>query len=309
MSTFTNPIIIPSDSDIEDAFSSTHSSDYISASPDYFPALPGNTSSDPSEDLSKYLLASLAISPFYDDPYMKVMQAYNATSNESPILPQAPIAPPTVILPSRKRARSRSSSSTSALPQRDFDKLETKLQKARTQIARLQREQMGHDDEINLARIKISTLQMIIEDIQVRHQSDMKSLLDKIHKLKNHKVIIDRMAPKKTSTSTAPAMNQAAIRKLVADSVVAALEAQATTIANTNKTNRNTRKRETLVARKCSYKEFMSYQPFNFEGTEGAVGLIRWFERIESIFSHSNCTKDCKVKFATGTLSEEAFSW
>nr|GEV58895.1 hypothetical protein [Tanacetum cinerariifolium] len=97
----------------------------------------GNNSSDPSEDLCKYLLASLAISPFHDDPYMKVMQAYNATNNESPIQPsQAPIAPPTIlpsspmlplfdpqdfflpeeILPYRKRAHSRSSSSTSALP-------------------------------------------------------------------------------------------------------------------------------------------------------------------------------------------------
>ncbi|GJY26166.1 hypothetical protein Tco_0400892, partial [Tanacetum coccineum] len=33
------------------------------------------------------------------------------------------------------------------------------------------------------------------------------------------------MAPKRTSTSAAPAMTQAAIRKLVADSVAAALEA------------------------------------------------------------------------------------
>ncbi|GJY29136.1 putative reverse transcriptase domain-containing protein [Tanacetum coccineum] len=49
------------------------------------------------------------------------------------------------------------------------------------------REQIRHDDEIVLARARISTLEMIIEDIQVRHQSDMKSLLDKIHELKNHK--------------------------------------------------------------------------------------------------------------------------
>ncbi|GJV26319.1 reverse transcriptase domain-containing protein [Tanacetum coccineum] len=35
-------------------------------------------------------------------------------------------------------------------------------------------------------------------------------------------------------------MTQAAIRKLVADSVVAALEVQATTMANTNNPNRNT---------------------------------------------------------------------
>ncbi|GJS58224.1 putative reverse transcriptase domain-containing protein [Tanacetum coccineum] len=117
------------------------------------------------------------------------------------------------------------------------------------------------------------------------------------------------MAPKRTSTSAAPAMTQAAIKKLVADSVAAALEAQAATMANTDNTNRNTGQRETPVARKCSYKEFMSCQPFNFKGTEGAVGLIRWFERTESVFLRSNCTEDCKVKFATGTLTEEALSW
>ncbi|GJR21472.1 reverse transcriptase domain-containing protein [Tanacetum coccineum] len=55
--------------------------------------------------------------------------------------------------------------------------------------------------------------------------------------------------------------------------------------------------------------EFMSCQPFYFNGTEGAVGLIRWFERTESVFSCSNCTEDCKMKFATGTLTEYALSW
>ncbi|GKF58088.1 hypothetical protein Tco_0171625, partial [Tanacetum coccineum] len=38
------------------------------------------------------------------------------------------------------------------------------------------------------------------------------------------------MPPKRTSTSKAPAMTQAAIRKLVADSVAADLEAQAATM-------------------------------------------------------------------------------
>ncbi|GJZ90227.1 reverse transcriptase domain-containing protein, partial [Tanacetum coccineum] len=88
------------------------------------------------------------------------------------------------------------------------------------------------------------------------------------------------MPPKRTSTSKAPAMTQATIKKLVADSVSAALEAQAANMANTDNT---TRPRETPVARHCSYKEFMSCQPINF--------------------------KDCKVKFATGTLTEEAQSW
>ncbi|GJV67384.1 hypothetical protein Tco_1482893 [Tanacetum coccineum] len=76
------------------------------------------------------------------------------------------------------------------------------------------------------------------------------------------------MPPKRTSTSEAPAMTQAAIRKLVADSVTAALEVQAATMANADNTNRNTREREAPVARKCSYKEFMSCQPFNFKDSK-----------------------------------------
>ncbi|GJR33423.1 reverse transcriptase domain-containing protein [Tanacetum coccineum] len=119
----------------------------------------------------------------------------------------------------------------------------------------------------------------------------------------------NEMAPKRTSTSAPPPTTQAVIKKLVADSVATALEAQAATMTNTDNTNRNIGQRETPVARKYSYKEFMNCQPFNFKGTEGAVGLIRWFERTESVFLHSNYTEDCKVKFTTGTLTEEALSW
>nr|GFA28797.1 reverse transcriptase domain-containing protein [Tanacetum cinerariifolium] len=36
--------------------------------------------------------------------------------------------------------------------------------------------------------------------------------------------------------------------------------------------------------------------------------LIRWFELTELVFSRSNCTEDCKVKFDTGTLTKEALS-
>nr|GEV06165.1 reverse transcriptase domain-containing protein [Tanacetum cinerariifolium] len=110
----------------------------------------------------------------------------------------------------------------------------------------------------------------------------------------------EKMPPKRTSTSEAPAMTQAAIRQLVVDSVSMALETQATTMANADNANRNPKPREAYVARNCSYKEFMSCQPFNFKGSEGAIGLIHWFEHTESVFSHSNYTEDCKVKFATG---------
>nr|GFA64553.1 reverse transcriptase domain-containing protein [Tanacetum cinerariifolium] len=90
---------------------------------------------------------------------------------------------------------------------------------------------------------------------------------------------------------------------------VATLKAQAATLENTDNTNRNFGPSVTLVARKCTYKDFMSCQPFYFNATEGAVSLIRWFEQIESVFSHSNCAEKNKVKFAISTLTEEALFW
>nr|GEX81117.1 reverse transcriptase domain-containing protein [Tanacetum cinerariifolium] len=39
------------------------------------------------------------------------------------------------------------------------------------------------------------------------------------------------------------------------------------------------------------------------------IGLIRWFERIESVFSRSRCAKENKVTFATGTPTDDALSW
>ncbi|GKB83342.1 hypothetical protein Tco_0950237 [Tanacetum coccineum] len=88
------------------------------------------------------------------------------------------------------------------------------------------------------------------------------------------------MPPKKTSTSEALAMNQAAIKKLVADSIIAALEAQAATMAGTSNPNRNTGPTRTPVVKRGNYKEFISCQPFYFNGTKGAVGLIRCFDEV-----------------------------
>ncbi|GJY54755.1 hypothetical protein Tco_0446419, partial [Tanacetum coccineum] len=73
--------------------------------------------------------------------------------------------------------------------------------------------------------------------------------------------------------------------------------------------NRNTGPTGTLAAKTGNYKEFVSCQPFYFNGTEGAVGLIQWFERTESIFSRSHCAEENKVIYATGTLTDDALSW
>ncbi|GJS78701.1 hypothetical protein Tco_0728582, partial [Tanacetum coccineum] len=119
----------------------------------------------------------------------------------------------------------------------------------------------------------------------------------------------ERMSPKRASTSEAPVMTQSAIRKLVADSVTVALEAQAVTMASASNPNRNTNPTGTLVVKTRNYKEFISCQPFYFNGMEEAVGLIRWFEQTESVFSRSRCAEENNVTFATGTLTDDSLSW
>ncbi|GJW51952.1 hypothetical protein Tco_0093303 [Tanacetum coccineum] len=277
MSTSTYPIIILSDSDVEDTFSSTNTPDYTPASPDYSPASPGNTSSDPLEDSSKDCSASLTISSLIVDPFMRSCKHIMLLVNESPIplplrflitpqncfasslvLPPSPLFDPQdfflpeEIVPPRKRARFLSPSSTdSSAPPHVFKIGEsfhvTRLERHEEQIETI----LNHLDELHFELIetvgKISTLEMIIEDIQ------------------------------------------------------------------------------TYVCRGClSYVLYYDYSylyvsgitmvllPSGFlkplyPGTEGAVGLIHWFKRTELVFLRSNYTKDCKVKFATGTLTEEAY--
>ncbi|GKD18932.1 hypothetical protein Tco_1208090 [Tanacetum coccineum] len=115
------------------------------------------------------------------------------------------------------------------------------------------------------------------------------------------------MPPKRTSTSAAPVMTQAAIRQLVTDGIATAQEAQAATMANTDNPNRNTGPREIPIAKRGNYKEFISCQPFYFNGMEGAVNLIGWFEQTKSVFSRSNCAEENRVTFAIVKKIEDEF--
>ncbi|GKC63503.1 putative reverse transcriptase domain-containing protein [Tanacetum coccineum] len=63
------------------------------------------------------------------------------------------------------------------------------------------------------------------------------------------------------------------------------------------------------VARECTYQDFMKCQPLNFKGTKGVVGLIRWFEKMETVFHISNCPEKYQVKYATCTLLNSALTW
>ncbi|GJS12867.1 reverse transcriptase domain-containing protein [Tanacetum coccineum] len=104
---------------------------------------------------------------------------------------------------------------------------------------------------------------------------------------------------------TRQGMTTDSIEELIAQHVTDALA--------TYETNRNTRngsgngsgsqsdsgsgsRRTVHTARGCTYKEFLNCQLLNFKGTEGAVGLTQWFEKIKSVFHISNCDVECQVK-------------
>ncbi|GJX68560.1 putative reverse transcriptase domain-containing protein [Tanacetum coccineum] len=61
--------------------------------------------------------------------------------------------------------------------------------------------------------------------------------------------------------------------------------------------------------RECTYQDFMKCQPLNFKGMEGVVGLIRWFEKMETTFYISNCPEKSQVKYATCILLNSALTW
>ncbi|GJX54453.1 hypothetical protein Tco_0282822 [Tanacetum coccineum] len=154
--------------------------DYIPASPDYVLASPGKTYSSSSHNSFALVpIASPTLSLFHDYPYMKVMHAYYAE--------KSPIPPPTIMPPYSIPSPIKGL----VIIQQDFDNLEAELRESHTQIAKLQRKQMGNNNKIALARFRIANLEQIIS----------------------------RMPPKRASTSELPAMTQAAIKKLVADSI------------------------------------------------------------------------------------------
>nr|GFB58888.1 reverse transcriptase domain-containing protein [Tanacetum cinerariifolium] len=82
-------------------------------------------------------------------------------------------------------------------------------------------------------------------------------------------------------------MTQDAIRKLVADSVTTALEAQAATMANTSNPNRNTDLTGTPVAKTENYR----------------------VHKLSTFLLQCRCAEENKVTFAMGTLIDDALSW
>ncbi|GJZ38525.1 hypothetical protein Tco_0585088 [Tanacetum coccineum] len=94
------------------------------------------------------------------------------------------------------------------------------------------------------------------------------------------------------------------------EGVTAALAARdATRNGNDSHTSGTGARRPMQVARECTYPDFLKFQPLKFNGTKGVVGLTQWFEKMESVYSISNYTVACQVKFAMCTLQGNALTW
>nr|GEX89211.1 hypothetical protein [Tanacetum cinerariifolium] len=91
--------------------------------------------------------------------------------------------------------------------------------------------------------------------------------------------------PTRTTTATEP-MTQEAINNLIAQ-----------------------RPRIVRPTRECTYKDYLNCGPLKFNGTEGIIGLTRWFEQTESVSNISNCIAENQVKFASYTLIGSALTW
>ncbi|KAI3704115.1 hypothetical protein L1987_74328 [Smallanthus sonchifolius] len=59
----------------------------------------------------------------------------------------------------------------------------------------------------------------------------------------------------------------------------------------------------------CTFKHFNSCNPLKFYGTEGATGLLQWFESIENTFLNSDYPDNLRVRHATSVLQKRALTW
>ncbi|GKA93962.1 reverse transcriptase domain-containing protein [Tanacetum coccineum] len=98
------------------------------------------------------------------------------------------------------------------------------------------------------------------------------------------------------------------LNQLIATRVAEALAAAAVTHAASTQEETNLGSNSSQN-KACNYKEFRAVMHENFCGTEGAVGLTRWFEKLESQFGISNVAEGDRVKFASSTLLDGALTW
>ncbi|GKD05552.1 hypothetical protein Tco_1180526, partial [Tanacetum coccineum] len=105
-------------------------------------------------------------------------------------------------------------------------------------------------------------------------------------------------------------LTQAAIRRMIKESVDATIAAERDRHANAGNDARGSGPVKGQDAApavcECTFAGFMKCNPTAFHGTEGDVELLRWFKKTESVFGISECVESKKVKFTAATLQGPA---
>ncbi|GJV30945.1 reverse transcriptase domain-containing protein [Tanacetum coccineum] len=61
--------------------------------------------------------------------------------------------------------------------------------------------------------------------------------------------------------------------------------------------------------RGCTYKEFLTCNPKEYDGKGGAIVYTRWIEKMESVQDMSGCRDSLKVKYIAGSFVGKALTW
>nr|GEU50041.1 putative reverse transcriptase domain-containing protein [Tanacetum cinerariifolium] len=108
-------------------------------------------------------------------------------------------------------------------------------------------------------------------------------------------------------------LTQVAIHRMIKDNVDAAIAAERARHANVGNDARGSgpaRGQDVAPAAcECTFAGFMKCNPIAFRGTKGAVELLRWFEKTESVFGINDCAEGKKVRFDAVTLQGPALTW
>ncbi|KAI3494637.1 hypothetical protein L1887_40554 [Cichorium endivia] len=117
------------------------------------------------------------------------------------------------------------------------------------------------------------------------------------------------MPPRRTTRGN-PQDETPDVAQLVAQQLMAAIPNIVTQVtAGLNSAQGSQGGNRNNAERECTYKSFMACKPKEFHGKEGAVGLLKWIDSMESVLHISKCTEGNKVEFATCMLQDRALTW
>ncbi|GJS52147.1 putative reverse transcriptase domain-containing protein [Tanacetum coccineum] len=171
--------------------------------------------------------------------------------------------------------------------------------------------------EVRALRTTVLAQQTKIEELRAadrRRQTQLTKAPTLMRTLQTHKMSPKRTTRSTPATTTTPttSMNNEQLKRLIDQGVADALTARDADRSRNGEDSHDSGtgvRRQALLARECTYPDFMKCKPLYFKGTEGVVELTQWFERMEIVLCISNSSMENQIKFSTCTLLGSALTW